>query len=535
VGTTSRQAWRPLLRDTRGANLVEYVVLVGLVALLAMGGVRWFGQRADAKARGQAACVESFDCGPGDTAPYALVDGDQLAFKAMQAPAAQQAPSATPSPPAAAEPAASPAPAPAPTALADPTPSPGAAETPTPAASPAPAPAPTAVASPTPSPGAAETPTPSASPPAATPTAVAAPTAASPAAAETPTPADSPTQAPAASPAQAAAPSPAPTPVDPKQQALARGLLAAQQAEGLAGDAAAADAISRALLAGDTSNAARDRIAAYFQPLGVTGSNQAMQAIRDAQLMSPFLDTTLRAADGQSVDPRVRLAVEKMMNSARLDVYAETLATRPISLYDPKDPRFEGAAPNHHFHPGAPGKGMLWWAQAPVEKGVYFNKDALDASFKDTVPGQASHGLAVDSLANTMAHEVYHAYHDAHGGPNGAVNEGMGIAAFNYAYQDGPYDLAEMIYGTKNFYRDVMQPPDPNYALTAGTGDPELTAFMAQIASRDSSGVAYDNQARLDAEYTNHWKDLKRSDGEWASKAAKATADMKAAREAKAP
>jgi Flp pilus assembly pilin Flp len=49
--------------DTRGAQLVEYVLLVGLVALLAVAGFRVFGETATAKAEAQARCVESLSCG----------------------------------------------------------------------------------------------------------------------------------------------------------------------------------------------------------------------------------------------------------------------------------------------------------------------------------------------------------------------------------------------------------------------------------------------------------------------------------------
>ena len=49
-----------LLHDRRGANLVEYLILVGLVALLALGGYRAFGSSVSAKSEAQAACVADF-------------------------------------------------------------------------------------------------------------------------------------------------------------------------------------------------------------------------------------------------------------------------------------------------------------------------------------------------------------------------------------------------------------------------------------------------------------------------------------------
>jgi pilus assembly protein Flp/PilA len=54
-----------LASDVRGAGLVEYIVLVGCVALLALAGFRVFGQKVTAKALAQAQCVLTFSCGPG--------------------------------------------------------------------------------------------------------------------------------------------------------------------------------------------------------------------------------------------------------------------------------------------------------------------------------------------------------------------------------------------------------------------------------------------------------------------------------------
>lgn len=56
---------RTLARDTRGGGLVEYILLVGLVGLLAIGGFRRFGKSIADKAAAHARCVETFECGPG--------------------------------------------------------------------------------------------------------------------------------------------------------------------------------------------------------------------------------------------------------------------------------------------------------------------------------------------------------------------------------------------------------------------------------------------------------------------------------------
>ncbi|MEJ7732046.1 MAG: hypothetical protein WKG00_22905 [Polyangiaceae bacterium] len=62
------------MRDVRGAGLVEYIVLVGCVALLALGGFRLFGEKVTAKALAQAQCVLTFSCGPGNPSGD---DGDE--------------------------------------------------------------------------------------------------------------------------------------------------------------------------------------------------------------------------------------------------------------------------------------------------------------------------------------------------------------------------------------------------------------------------------------------------------------------------
>jgi Flp pilus assembly pilin Flp len=48
---------KSFLQDTRGANLVEYIILVGVVALIALAGFRLFGQKVDAKIQEQSGKV----------------------------------------------------------------------------------------------------------------------------------------------------------------------------------------------------------------------------------------------------------------------------------------------------------------------------------------------------------------------------------------------------------------------------------------------------------------------------------------------
>jgi len=50
-----------LLDDTEGATLVEYIILVGVIALIALAGYRLFGESVTTKIEDQAAGVDSIN------------------------------------------------------------------------------------------------------------------------------------------------------------------------------------------------------------------------------------------------------------------------------------------------------------------------------------------------------------------------------------------------------------------------------------------------------------------------------------------
>ena len=52
---------RTLFADTRGANLVEYVILVGVIALIAIAGFKVFGNNVRAKVDEQAGSVSGIN------------------------------------------------------------------------------------------------------------------------------------------------------------------------------------------------------------------------------------------------------------------------------------------------------------------------------------------------------------------------------------------------------------------------------------------------------------------------------------------
>jgi len=46
-----------LIRDKKGANLVEYIILVGVIALIAIAGFKMFGNKVTEKVNEQAGSV----------------------------------------------------------------------------------------------------------------------------------------------------------------------------------------------------------------------------------------------------------------------------------------------------------------------------------------------------------------------------------------------------------------------------------------------------------------------------------------------
>jgi hypothetical protein len=60
--TGAREPWSALRLDSRGAGLVEYLIVVGLVAIVATAGFEAFGAAALEKATSQAECVASLSC-----------------------------------------------------------------------------------------------------------------------------------------------------------------------------------------------------------------------------------------------------------------------------------------------------------------------------------------------------------------------------------------------------------------------------------------------------------------------------------------
>ena len=58
---TTKKTLQKLINDERGANLVEYIILVGVVALIALVGFKIFGQNVQDKINTQAGAVSGIN------------------------------------------------------------------------------------------------------------------------------------------------------------------------------------------------------------------------------------------------------------------------------------------------------------------------------------------------------------------------------------------------------------------------------------------------------------------------------------------
>lgn len=224
---------------------------------------------------------------------------------------------------------------------------------------------------------------------------------------------------------------------------------------------------------GTVDDATRTALGDKFEAMDADTSHAAMEAIRAEGLQDVFLDQVLRDENGNAVDPRIKAAVGDMMSTGRLDVYAETLANTSYNLHDPAT---SGRLADPHFNPG--------------DNGIYFTEDQLNSA----------------GLKNTMAHETFHAFSAAHGGPGySAMDEGLGISVIHYAYENGTYSTAEAVYGTANFYRDSGR--DLNYPMGSfQNADAKLTSLLDDIQSRDKSGFDWRNDTQIASDYSTYWE-----------------------------
>ncbi len=250
-----------------------------------------------------------------------------------------------------------------------------------------------------------------------------------------------------------------------------------------------------ALLAEETCDGFREAVGELFDPMNMDQSHDAMEAIREAGLQRELLEALLLDEDGNPTDSELLDAVEALMNTGNLDFYIDAFARNSFQFFDPATD--ETASDDNHFDPG--------------RDGVFLNTDLWDG---------------VDAELETVAHEWFHAYNDLHGDIDGALNEGFAMAIGQWALGTDSYNLAEKIYGTKNWKRDLNG--DGDYALgDAAVADGELREILEAIAERDISDIAWDDATRLASDYRDFWEGQNRfPDADWWPFVDEATADM---------
>jgi hypothetical protein len=236
------------------------------------------------------------------------------------------------------------------------------------------------------------------------------------------------------------------------------------------------------LQAGRTDDAFRDGVAELFGPMTMDQAHDAMQQIRDLGLQRQLIDSVVRDSEGNQADARIRDGIETMLNTGKVDFFVGQLASDSFTVFD-------GAVHDT-------GDPHFWGAAESPERGVY-------------IPVGRANDTA--ELPRTLVHEIFHAYASDHGSAGGALEEGMGISLIHYAYGETPYNMAEAVYGTKNWYRDSRdpatgQPTNGNIAMgDFSNADAQLREVLEALSVDDESHLAWDDNARLQREYRQFW------------------------------
>jgi hypothetical protein len=140
--------------------------------------------------------------------------------------------------------------------------------------------------------------------------------------------------------------------------------------------------------------------------------------------------------------------------------------------------------------------------------------------------------LDSSGLRNTLTHESFHSFDCVNGGPNGALDEGAAIFVYKAAWPaefGAREDWAEATMGTKLYYRDVWQPPQPDYPISApGNPTERLLEVYRWLASADHSHLPWNSTAKLQACYGKYYAGINRNVdfGAWLAAQAAATTTM---------
>jgi hypothetical protein len=225
-------------------------------------------------------------------------------------------------------------------------------------------------------------------------------------------------------------------------------------------------------VAGESLDVRRARVAEILAPLSLAEISAEMDAVRTQEALPALLDAIVEARSGcnseQALKRRWRELLEgKGHAPLGIDFMVETLT----------HVAFDSEHPSCYIHP------------------VIHIQD-----YAQTVP-------------HTLIHETYHGFNARHGlGGGHALNEGTAIAVFKYYFGD-EVNLAETIFGTVNYYRDIGIQGYPRRFLVGDAWEVDAKGYEAlrYLMAADVSGVDWFDGKLVERVYRKFWRRLNRN------------------------
>lgn len=224
-------------------------------------------------------------------------------------------------------------------------------------------------------------------------------------------------------------------------------------------------------LDGQPLGARRARVAEMLAPLSLQAISREMDAVRVQQAVPALLDAIVEAKPGCNSEQALKRRWRELLESKGqaplgIDFMVETLA----------HVAFDSQHPSCYIHP------------------VIHIHD-----YAKTLP-------------HTLIHETYHGFNARHGlGGGHGLNEGMAIAIFKYYFGD-EVNLAETVFGTVNYYRDIGIEGYPRRFPIGDVGeaDEKGREALRYLMAADVSGVDWLDARQVEKVYRRFWKRLNR-------------------------
>jgi hypothetical protein len=231
-----------------------------------------------------------------------------------------------------------------------------------------------------------------------------------------------------------------------------------------------ADAASAALLHAIQSGE-RTRITSWGEPLSLAEVNHSVHSLSNSDLdalCELLLDTN--ASPGER--KKVLAILKNLLSHPDLGFFAEIFSYTTV--------RFEGSG----FFAG--------------DGCIYLDE-------------QAFFDMEVTSQRNVLMHETFHCFNARNGPVFDALNEGSAVFVrkrpFPEEYVDGE-DFAETVYGTVNYYRDIMDGTSALVAPQRFTN--RLLEVYAWLSAGDPSHLVWWDTSILNALYHKYYEEIDR-------------------------